>query len=75
MASQLNDIGDVYRLMPGKLVVVFNFLKYYKFKSGKVNQFANYDKPFGKDFALTVVAQTHEEWRKKFMGQVKRSWM
>lgn len=64
LASQLNDIADVDRLMPNFLNVFRSWLKIYKLPEDKpVNKLA-YDGEFkGRDFALEIIADTHNSWR------------
>ncbi|KAI3385422.1 hypothetical protein SNEBB_006379 [Seison nebaliae] len=65
IASQLNDIEDVERLMPGYLSETRNWFKFYKVPAGKPeNVFAFDGKYQNKDFAEKIINETHQSWKK-----------
>lgn len=69
MADEMEDIEDIERVMPGKLKEVFEFLRDYKLPDGSPpNKFAFNNKPKGKEFAMQITSETHEEWKKMAKG-------
>jgi len=63
--GQLNDIGDVEKVYPGRLVEVFSFLKYYKTPTGAPpNVFAFDGAVKDKAFAIQVAHECYEQWHK-----------
>jgi len=65
LAAKINDIGDIETHLPGKLKEVFEFLRDYKIPDGKpANQFAFNGDLQDKKYALNIVEETHEEWKK-----------
>lgn len=63
LASQLNDIGDVERLLPGLLHATYEWFKIYKIPDGKpANQFAFDGKPKDREFAEKILLETHQQW-------------
>jgi len=64
-ASKINDASDIEKVLPGKLKEVFEFLRDYKKPDGKPeNQFAFKGELKDRKFALAIVDENHEEWRK-----------
>jgi inorganic pyrophosphatase len=69
-ASKYNDISDVE---PAKLKEVFEFLRDYKIPDGKPpNKFGFDDKPQNREFALKVIEETHNDWKKLVNGEVDK---
>jgi len=65
IAAKLNDIKDIETHLPGKLKEVFEFLRDYKIPDGKpANQFAFNGDLQNKKYALNIVQETNEEWKK-----------
>ena len=65
LASQLNDVGDVERVLPGYISVMREWLRMYKTVDGKpMNQFGLEEKAMGREYTMAVVQETHEFWRK-----------
>jgi len=65
LASQLNDINDVERLLPGYISVMREWLRMYKTVDGKpMNQFGLEEKALGKEYTMNVINETHEFWKK-----------
>jgi len=74
LAAKMNDLEDIEKFMPGKLKEVFEFLRDYKIPDGKpANKFAYSDKPKNKAFAIKVIEETHEEWKKLISKSVESS--
>ncbi|XP_002733172.1 uncharacterized protein LOC100367353 [Saccoglossus kowalevskii] len=64
LASQLNDIDDIKKYMPGFIEATREWFKIYKIPDGKPeNQFAFDGEAKDKEFALQIVNQTHEQWK------------
>ncbi|PAV79761.1 hypothetical protein WR25_06585 [Diploscapter pachys] len=65
VAAQLNDIEDVNKHFPGLLSASVEWFRVYKIPAGKpANQFG-FDGNFkDKEFALRVILETHEYWKK-----------
>lgn len=71
LAPQLDDIGDVEKHMPGFLSATVEWFRVYKIPDGKpANQFAFHGEAKSRDFALEVIEETHEQWKKMIAGQV-----
>jgi len=65
LASQLNDIGDVERVLPGYISVIREWLRMYKTVDGKpVNQFGLGEKAQNREYTMQVIQETHEFWKK-----------
>jgi len=65
MASELNDIDDVKKHMPGLLEATHEWFRVYKYNDGKpMNEFAFNGECQNKEFALGVVEETHGFWSK-----------
>lgn len=63
MASELNDIDDVERTMPGLLKATVEWFKIYKIPDGKpANQFAFNGEVKNRAFAEKVIVETHQYW-------------
>ncbi|XP_071808703.1 inorganic pyrophosphatase-like [Asterias amurensis] len=70
LAKDLNDLQDIKKHMPGFLESTFEWFKIYKVPDGKpFNTFAFNDEPKGKDFALSIIKQTHEQWQRLMQGK------
>jgi inorganic pyrophosphatase len=66
------DIGDVEKHMPGTLKETFTFLRDYKIPDGKgPNHFAFNNEAKDANFAMQVVREGHEEWKKLLSGATK----
>ena len=65
LAPQLNDIADVERVLPGYISCAREWLRMYKTVDGKPeNQFGLEERAMGKEYAMNVVNETHEFWKK-----------
>jgi len=65
LAQQLNDIDDVETVLPGYVSVMREWLRLYKTVDGKPeNQFGLDEKALGKEYAMGVIQETHEFWKK-----------
>jgi len=65
LAAQLNDIGDVERILPGYITVMREWLRMYKTVDGKPqNQFGLEEKALAREYTMQVINETHEFWKK-----------
>lgn len=72
IATQLNDITDVERVLPGYLKSTVEWLKYYKVPTGKPeNKFAFNAEAKGRLLALEIVEETHKHWQ-ALVGQTAK---
>lgn len=63
LASQLNDVDDIDRLLPGYLAATNEWFRVYKMPAGKPeNTFAFNGEAKNKEFALQILHETHEQW-------------
>eukprot|EP01132_Coremiostelium_polycephalum_P004086 gene4086-5114_t len=70
LASQINSISDVEKLLPGKIQEVFTFLRDYKIPDGKgPNQFAFDSKLLDQDVAVRVINETFSAWESLFVSE------
>ncbi|XP_077999011.1 inorganic pyrophosphatase-like [Glandiceps talaboti] len=64
LASELNDIADIKRVMPGFIEATHEWFKIYKIPDGKPeNQFAFKGEAKNKAFAVDIINQTHDQWK------------
>jgi inorganic pyrophosphatase len=64
-ASKLNNIGDVERVMPGKLEAITEWYRMYKTVDGKgMNQFAFDGKFMDRAETLAVIEHCNKAWKK-----------
>lgn len=62
-AGEMSDIGDVERVMPGRVDEVREWFRMYKTAEGKgENEYGYGGEAKGREFALEVVAETHQSW-------------
>lgn len=65
LANELNDVHDIETLMPGFLKATNEWFRIYKIPTGKPeNQFAFNGEAKNKEFALQIIEQAHEYWRR-----------
>lgn len=65
LASQLNDVSDVERVLPGYISVMREWLRMYKVVDGKpMNEFALQEKAMDKQYTMAVIEETHQFWKK-----------
>jgi len=65
LAGKMSDASDIETYMPGKLDEIHKFLRDYKIPDGKpANLFAYNGKIREKEFAMQVVEETFQEWKK-----------
>ena len=62
LADQLNDIDDVQKAMPGFITASNEWFRIYEIPDGKSeNQFTFNGEAKNKEFALSIIRQTHEQ--------------
>jgi inorganic pyrophosphatase len=72
-ASEMNDVGDIERLMPGMLRDTVNWFKIYKMPTGKLpNTFAFNGEAKDKAFAEDVIKKTHIQWETLIQGKTDK---
>mmetsp|Transcript_13013 Transcript_13013/g.42906 ORF Transcript_13013/g.42906 Transcript_13013/m.42906 type:complete len:312 (-) Transcript_13013:167-1102(-) len=65
LASKLNDIDDLERELPGCVNALREWLRVYKVPEGKpVNKFALEEKAMPAEYALKVLDDTHQSWKR-----------
>lgn len=71
LASELNGLEDIERLMPGLLDTTRRWFCCYKVPDGKPeNQFAFNGECKGRQFALDIIQESHGFWQKLKKGEV-----
>jgi inorganic pyrophosphatase len=72
LASKLNDIEDVERHLPGLVRATNEWFRIYKIPDGKPeNQFAFSGEAKNKKYAMEIVHECHEAWRRLAYGEVQ----
>lgn len=72
MASQLNDIADVEKLMPGRVSEIREWFRLYKTAEGKgENEYAYGGEAKNCAFAVGVVKETHQSWADLKSGKIE----
>lgn len=72
LAKDMNDIDDIEKNMPGLLKATIDWFKIYKIPAGsKENEFAFNDEAKDKEFAMKIINETHECWRKLVLKKVE----
>ncbi|KAH8927881.1 inorganic diphosphatase [Atractiella rhizophila] len=70
MASRLNDIEDVERQLPGLIRATNEWFRIYKIPDGKPeNQFAFSGEAKNKKYAIEIIHECHEAWKRLISGQ------
>lgn len=65
LAEQLNDVDDIEKHMPGFIKATREWFTIYKIPDGKpANKFAFNGEAKNRDFALKIIDETNEQWRK-----------
>jgi len=72
LASEIHDINDVDKHMPGLLEATRRWFKYYKVPTGKPpNKFALNEQYADRDYAQRVINETRKYWEKLATGETK----
>lgn len=67
MADFLHDIRDVKEMCPGKIESLIKWFKHYKVPDGKpVNQFAFEEQAMDQEFAVRIIKETHQQWKRNY---------
>ena len=73
-ATQVNDIADVERVMPGKIDAVREWFKMYKTAEGKgENEYGYGGEAKDAAFAMNVIEETHSSWKGLKTGSIPNS--
>lgn len=71
LAKKMNDIDDLYRVLPGLLHATFSWFRTYKVPDGKdMNVFAFREQVQPAHYAREIIDECHHSWRKLVTGQV-----
>eukprot|EP00184_Porphyridium_aerugineum_P001697 CAMPEP_0184696008 /NCGR_PEP_ID=MMETSP0313-20130426/3443_1 /TAXON_ID=2792 /ORGANISM="Porphyridium aerugineum, Strain SAG 1380-2" /LENGTH=710 /DNA_ID=CAMNT_0027154555 /DNA_START=88 /DNA_END=2220 /DNA_ORIENTATION=- len=71
MASKINDVEDLYHLMPGLVHATFSWFRTYKVPDGKAhNMFAFREQVQSKHYACEIIDECHQSWKKLIQGKV-----
>ncbi|GAA5795810.1 Inorganic pyrophosphatase [Helicostylum pulchrum] len=71
MAAKLNDIDDVEKYFPQLIKATHDWFKIYKIPDGKAeNKFAFNGECKNKEYAESVVEETHQAWKKLIEGKI-----
>ncbi|CCE61512.1 hypothetical protein TPHA_0A04390 [Tetrapisispora phaffii CBS 4417] len=71
LAPKLNDIEDVEKYFPGLLRATNEWFRIYKIPDGKPeNQFAFSGEAKNRKYAMDIIKETHESWKKLISGNV-----
>ncbi|RMX40420.1 hypothetical protein pdam_00009483, partial [Pocillopora damicornis] len=72
LAKEMNDVDDIEKHMPGLLKATVDWFKIYKIPAGSgENQFAFNEEAKNKEFAMKIIGETHECWRKLVLKEVE----
>lgn len=72
LAKEMNDVEDLYRVFPGLLHATFSWFRTYKVPDGKaLNVFAFREQVQSATYALDVIEECHDSWKKLITGEVK----
>jgi inorganic pyrophosphatase len=72
LASQINDIDDIDKYLPGLLEATRRWFKYYKVPTGKPpNKFALNEQYANRQYAQHVINETRKYWEKLANGETK----
>lgn len=72
LAEEVNEIEDLYRVLPGLLHATFSWFRTYKVPDGKdLNVFAFRERVQPKDYAFEIIEECHESWKKLMEGKIK----
>jgi inorganic pyrophosphatase len=67
MAARVHDVDDLERELPGAVHALREWLRVYKLPEGKpLNTFALGERAMGRDYALSVIRETHAAWAAKY---------
>ncbi|XKL69055.1 hypothetical protein PGB90_006824 [Kerria lacca] len=65
LAEQINNITDIEKHLPGLMKATIEWFRIYKIPDGKPeNQFAFNGEPKPADFALKIIEEVHQYWKK-----------
>ena len=71
LAATVNELEDLQREAPGLVYHMYDWLRTYKMPDGKpANKFGFDQQCKGREYALSVIEETAEQWQKLIMGEV-----
>ncbi|EME27976.1 inorganic pyrophosphatase [Galdieria sulphuraria] len=71
LAEELNDVDDLYRMLPGLQHATFSWFRTYKIPDGKKeNLFAFREEIQSRSYAMEIVEECHKSWHKLVTGRV-----
>lgn len=71
LAKEVTDVEDLYRVLPGLLHATFSWFRTYKVPDGKaLNVFAFREQVQSKDYAMEVIQECNESWKKLISGKI-----
>eukprot|EP00871_Galdieria_phlegrea_P002052 jgi/Galph1/2848/GphlegSOOS_G1507.1 len=71
LADELNDVDDLYRMLPGLQHATFSWFRTYKIPDGKKeNLFAFREQIQSRKYALEIIEECHRSWEKLVTGRV-----
>lgn len=71
LAKEMNDIDDLYRVLPGLLHATFSWFRTYKVPDGKdLNVFAFREQVQSAHYAHEIIDECHLSWKKLIAGDV-----
>jgi len=71
LANELNDVDDLYRMLPGLQHATFSWFRTYKIPDGKKeNVFAFREEIQSRSYAMEIVEECHKSWKKLVTGRV-----
>ena len=69
LAARCEDVADLERELPGAVAALREWLRVYKLPEGKpLNAFALAERAMPREYALRVIAATHDAWAKAHGG-------
>jgi fructose-1,6-bisphosphatase/inorganic pyrophosphatase len=72
MTERLHDVDDLYRILPGLIHATFSWFRTYKVPDGKEhNVFAFREQVQPRAYAMDIIEECHDSWRKIITGEVK----
>lgn len=73
-SKKMNDISDIKKFYPNLQTITYNWFRNYKKADNKPeNNFLDGGEFKNKDFAMKVIQECHESWKKLMEGNIKTS--
>lgn len=72
MADKVQDVDDLYRILPGLVHATFSWFRTYKVPDGKaLNVFAFREQVQPKAYAMDIIEECYHSWKKIVTGEAK----